>query len=53
MRFVEPKNQDQLDMQTLHRPRDELVGERDSSSSRSRAWSTRRSIMSLPRGAAS
>src|ERR1700758_4428220 len=28
MRFVEPKSQDQLDMQTLHRSRDRLVGER-------------------------
>jgi transposase len=28
MRFVELKRQDQLDMQTLHRPRDRLVGER-------------------------
>ena len=28
MRFVELKSQDQLDMQTLHRSRDPLVGER-------------------------
>jgi transposase len=28
MRFVDLKNQDQLDMQTLHRSRDRLVGER-------------------------
>jgi transposase len=28
MRFVELKNQDQLDVQTLHRSRDRLVGER-------------------------
>jgi len=28
MRFVELKNQDQLDLQTLHRSRDRLVGER-------------------------
>jgi transposase len=28
MRFVEVKSQDQLDMQTLHRSRDRLVGER-------------------------
>jgi len=28
MRFVELKSQDQLDMQTLHRSRDRLVGER-------------------------
>jgi transposase len=28
MRFVELKSQDQLDMQTLHRARDRLVGER-------------------------
>jgi transposase len=28
MRFVEQKSQDQLDMQTLHRSRDRLVGER-------------------------
>jgi hypothetical protein len=28
MRFVEPKSQRQLDMQTLHRARDRLVGER-------------------------
>ena len=28
MRLVEPKSQDQLDMQTLHRSRDRLVGER-------------------------
>ena len=30
MRFVEPKSQEQLDMQTLHRVRDRLVGERTS-----------------------
>ena len=28
MRFVELKNEEQLDMQTLHRARDRLVGER-------------------------
>jgi transposase len=28
MRFVELKSQDQLDMQTLHRSRDRLIGER-------------------------
>ncbi len=28
MRFVELKSQEQLDMQTLHRARDRLVGER-------------------------
>jgi transposase len=28
MRFVELKNQQQLDMQALHRARDRLVGER-------------------------
>jgi len=28
MRFIELKSQDQLDMQTLHRSRDRLVGER-------------------------
>ena len=30
MRFVELKNEAQLDMQTLHRARDRLVGERTS-----------------------
>src|SRR5467141_4740087 len=29
MRFVELKSEEQLDMQTLHRVRDRLVGERD------------------------
>ena len=29
MRFVEVKSQDQLDMQTLHRSRDRLVGEQE------------------------
>jgi transposase len=28
MRFVELKSEEQLDMQTLHRARDRLVGER-------------------------
>src|SRR6201985_1246843 len=28
MRFVEMKTEDQLDMQTLHRSRDRLIGER-------------------------
>ena len=30
MRFVELKSEEQLDMQTLHRVRDQLVGERTS-----------------------
>ena len=30
MRFVELKNEAQLDMQTLHRARDRLVGQRTS-----------------------
>ena len=42
MRFVELKSQDQLDMQTLHRSRDRLVGERtapDQSVARHFCWS--------------
>ena len=49
MRFVELKSQDQLDMQTLHRSRDRLVGERTALINQlardpagARVWSRRR-----------
>ena len=48
MRFVELKSHDQLDMQTLHRSRDRLVGERTALINQLRAillergWSRRR-----------
>ena len=53
MRFVELKSQDQLDMQTLHRSRDRLVGERTALINQLRAillnaaWSRRRASGSL------
>lgn len=53
MRFVGLKSQDQLDMQTLHRSRDRLVGERTAlinqlrSIRLSAAWSPRRASRSL------
>lgn len=37
MRFVELKSEEQLDVQTLHRVRDRLVGERRSLTNRSRS----------------
>jgi transposase len=40
MRFVELKSQAQLDMQTLHRVRDRLIGERTSLMTRSGACSS-------------
>jgi len=42
MRFVKLKNQDQLDMQTLHRSRERRVGERTALINQLRACSLRR-----------
>jgi len=45
MRFVELKSQDQLDMQTLHRARDRLVGERTALINQTRAILLERGIV--------
>src|SRR6201987_5317922 len=49
MRFVELKSQEQLDMQTLHRARDRLVGERTALINQLRAILLERGIV-VPRG---
>ena len=49
MRFVELKSQDQLDMQTLHRSRDRLVGERTALMNQLRAILLERGIVA-PQG---
>jgi transposase len=49
MRFVELKSQDQLDMQTLHRSRDRLVGERTALINQLRAILLERGIVA-PQG---
>ena len=49
MRFVELKSQDQLDMQTLHRSRDRLVGERTALINQVRAILLERGIVA-PQG---
>ena len=49
MRFVELKSQDQLDMQTLHRSRDRLVGERTALINQLRAVQLERGIV-IPQG---
>ncbi len=49
MRFVELKSQDQLDMQTLHRSRDRLVGERTALINQLRAILLERGII-VPQG---
>lgn len=49
MRFVELKSQDQLDMQTLHRSRDRLVGERTALTNQLRAILLERGIV-VPKG---
>lgn len=49
MRFVELKSQDQLDMQTLHRSRDRLVGERTALINQLRAILLERGIIA-PQG---
>ena len=49
MRFVDVKNQEQLDMQTLHRSRDRLVAERTALINQTRAVLLERGII-VPRG---
>ena len=49
MRFVELKSQDQLDMQTLHRARDRLVGERTALINQLRAILLERGLI-VPQG---
>ena len=49
MRFVDLKSQDQLDMQTLHRSRDRLVGERTALINQLRAILLERG-MAAPKG---
>jgi transposase len=49
MRFVELKSEDQLDMQTLHRARDRLVGERTALINQLRAILMERGII-VPQG---
>jgi transposase len=49
MRFVELKSQDQLDMQTLHRSRDRLVGERTALINQLRAILLERGMI-VPKG---
>jgi transposase len=49
MRFVDLKSQEQLDMQTLHRARDRLVGERTALINQLRAILLERGIV-VPRG---
>ena len=49
MRFVELKSQDQLDLQTLHRARDRLVGERTALTNQLRAILMERGIV-VPKG---
>jgi transposase len=49
MRFVELKTQDQLDIQTLHRSRDRLVGERTALINQLRAILLERGIV-VPKG---
>jgi len=49
MRFVELKTQDQLDIQTLHRVRDRLVGERTALINQLRAFLLERGIV-VPKG---
>ena len=49
MRFVELKSQEQLDMQSLHRARDRLVGERTALINQLRAFLLERGII-LPQG---
>ena len=49
MRFVEMKTQDQLDMQTLHRSRERLVGERTALINQLRAVLLDRGIV-VPQG---
>ena len=51
MRFVDAKNQDQLDMQTLHRSRDRLVAERTALINQVRAILLDRGII-VPKGSA-
>ena len=48
MRFVDLKSQDQLDMQTLHRSRDRLVGERTALINQLRAILPRRLLRTAP-----
>ena len=50
MRFVEMKTQDQLDMQTLHRSRERLVGERTALINQLRAVLLDRGIVVVPQG---
>jgi transposase len=49
MRFVELKTQDQLDIQTLHRSRDRLIGERTALINQARAILLERGIV-VPKG---
>jgi transposase len=49
MRFVELKSQEQLDIQTLHRSRDRLVGERTALINQLRAILLERGIV-VPQG---
>ena len=49
MRFVELKTQEQLDMQTLHRSRDRLIGERTALINQARAVLLERGIV-IPQG---
>ena len=49
MRFVDLKNQDQLDLQTLHRSRDRLVGERTALTNQLRAILLERGLIA-PKG---
>src|SRR6202161_4347726 len=51
MRFVELKSEEQLDMQTLHRARDQLVGERTSLMNQIRSLLLERGII-VPQGRA-
>ena len=49
MRFVEVKSEEQLDMQSLHRARDRLVGERTALINQLRAFLMERGII-VPQG---
>ena len=51
MRFVAVKSEEQLDMQTLHRVRDRMVGERTSLMNQIRALLLERGIMSCRKAA--
>ena len=53
MRFIELKSEQQLDMQTLHRARDRLVGERTALINQLRAILLERGIASRKGGASS